>query len=133
MEETIKYWTKFGFGNVQSIKHKENLLRNYLVREKIGLFLAMETWLKYDTENQIQIEGSALNTDGYRISVANRETRPRGGGLALIHKDTLDCNLLEKGYAHIFKHAHWEILGCNMTLTFGSISPTSITKSTTHD
>ena len=45
------------------------------------------------------------------------ELDSRGGGLALIHKDTLDCNLLEKGHAHTFEHAHWEILGCNMTLS----------------
>ena len=41
-------------------------------------------------ESQIRIQGSALNTDGYRITVANRETGLRGGGLALIYKDTLD-------------------------------------------
>ena len=75
LEQTIKYWTKFGFGNVQSIKHKENLLRDNLVREKIGLFLATETWLKCDIESQIKIQGSVQNTDGYRISVANREIR----------------------------------------------------------
>ena len=38
LEETIKYWTKFGFDNVQSLKHKENLLRDCLVKERIGLF-----------------------------------------------------------------------------------------------
>ena len=49
--------------------------------------------------------------------MAKRETRSRGGGLALIHKDTLDCYLLGKGHAHTFKHAHWGMLGCNMTLS----------------
>ena len=44
-------------------------------------------------ESQIQIQGSALNTDGYRISMANRETGSRGGGLALKYKNTLDCKL----------------------------------------
>ena len=63
LEETIKYWTKFGFGNVQSLKHKENLLRDYLVKEKKGLFLAMETQLNSDIKSQIQIQGSALSTD----------------------------------------------------------------------
>ena len=37
-DDTIKFWTKFGFGNVQSLKNRENLLRDYLVKEKIGLF-----------------------------------------------------------------------------------------------
>ena len=44
----------------------------------------METWLKSDIGSQIRIQGSALNTDGYRIAVANRETGSRGGGLGLI-------------------------------------------------
>ena len=46
LEETIKYWTMFGFGNAQSIKCKENLLRDYLVREKIGLFFGYGNWVK---------------------------------------------------------------------------------------
>ena len=37
----------------------------------------METWLKNDIESQIRIQGNALNTEGYRISVANRETGSR--------------------------------------------------------
>ena len=43
LDDTIKFWTRFGFGNVHSLKNKENLLRDYLVKEKIGLFLATET------------------------------------------------------------------------------------------
>ena len=115
-DNIIKVWTKFGFGNVQSLKRKENLLRDCLVEEKTGLFLAMETWLKNDIESQIQIQGSALNTESYKISVANRETGSRGGRLALIYRDTLDCKLLEKGHVHTFEHAYWEISGHNMTL-----------------
>ena len=49
------------------------------------------------------------------VTVANRETRSRGGGLALTYKNTLDCKLLEKGHAHTFEHAHWDIVGHNMT------------------
>ena len=45
------------------------------------------------------------------------KTDSRGGGLALIYKDTLDCKLLKKGHVHTFEHAHWEILGHNMTLS----------------
>ena len=77
----------------------------------------METWLQSDIESPIRIQGSALNTDGYRIAVANRETGSRGGGPALIYKDTLDYKLLEKGHAHTFEHAHWDILGQNRTLS----------------
>ena len=30
LEDTFRCWTKFGFGNVQSLKNKDNLLRDYL-------------------------------------------------------------------------------------------------------
>ena len=44
-----------------------------------------------------------LNTDSYKIALANRESGLRGGGLTLIYKDTLDCKLIEKGQLHTFE------------------------------
>ena len=35
VENTFRCWTKFGFGNVQSLKNKDNLLRDYLDKENI--------------------------------------------------------------------------------------------------
>ena len=99
LEDTFRCWTKFGFGNVQSLKNKDKLLRDYLDNEKIAVFVATETWFKSDIESQLSstsVEGSELNTDGYRIALANRESGLRGGGLALIYKDTMDCKLIEK-------------------------------------
>ena len=49
--------------------------------------------------------------------MANRETGSGGGGLAVIYKDILDYKLLKKGHVHTLEHAHWEILGHNMTLS----------------
>ena len=94
-------------------------MRDYLVNEKIGLFLAIETWLKSDMESHLRVQGSALNTDGYRIALANREAGLRGEGLALIYNDTLDCKLIEKGQAHTY--VQWGILGHNMTLSLLAI------------
>ena len=121
MEDTFKCWTKFGFGNVQSPKNKDKLLRDYLDNEKIGLFVAIETWFILDIESQLRVQGSVLNTDSYRIALMNRESGLRGGGLALIYKDTLDCKLIEKGQSHTFEYAHWDILGHNMTLSLLAI------------
>ena len=117
VENTDRCWTKFGFGNVQSLKNKDNLLRDYLNREDIGVFLAIETWFKSDSESLLRIQGSVLNTNNYKIAVANRESGLRGEGLALIHKDTLDCKLIDKGQLHTFEYAHWNVLGLKMTLS----------------
>ena len=62
-----------------------------------------------------------LNTDNYKIAVANRESGLRGGGLALIHKDTLDCNLIDKGQLHTFEYAHWNVLGHKTTLSLMAV------------
>ena len=121
VEDTDSCWTKFGFGNVQSLKNKDNLLRDYLNRENIGVFLAIKTWFKLDCESLLRIQGSVLNTDNYKIAVANRESGLRGGGLALIHKDTLDCKLINKGQLHTFEYAHWNVLGHKMTLSLMAI------------
>ena len=114
---TDKCWTKFGFGNIQSLKNKDNLLRDYLNREDIGVFLAIETWYKSDDESMLRIQGSVLNTDNYKIAVANRESGLRGGGLALVHKDTLDSKLIDKGQLHTFEYAHWSVIGPKMALS----------------
>ena len=122
VEDAFKCWTKFGFGNVQSLKNKDNLLRDYLDKENIGVFLAIETWSKSDRESQLRIQGSVLNTDSYKITLANRESGLRGGGLALIHKDTLDSKLIDKGQLHTFEYAHWNVLGHKMTLSLLAVS-----------
>ena len=122
VEDTDSCWTKFGFGNIQSLKNKDNLLRDYLNREDIGVFLVIETWFKSDSESLLRIQGSVLNTNNYKIAVANRESGLRGGGLALIHKDTLDCKLIDKGQLHTFEYAHWNVLGHKMTLSLMAVS-----------
>ena len=121
MEDTFRCWTKFHFGNVQSLKNKDKLLRDCLDNEKIGFFVAIETWFKLDIESQLTVQGSGLNKDGYRIALANRESGLRGEGHALIYKDTLDCKLIEKGQSHTFEYAQWDILGHNMTLSLLAI------------
>ena len=77
VENTDRCWT-------QSLKNKDNLLRDYLNREDIGVFLAI--WFKSDSESLLRIQGSVLNTDNYKMAVANRESGLRGGGLALFIK-----------------------------------------------
>ena len=51
------------------------------------------------------------NTNGYKIALANRESGLRGGGLALIYKDTLHCKIIERGQLHTFEYVHWDVLG----------------------
>ena len=121
LEDTFRCWTKFGFGNVQSLKNKDKLLRDYLDNENIGVFVAIEISFKSDIESQLRVQGSELNTDGYRIALANRESGLRSGGLALIYKHTMDCKLFEKGQSHTFEYAQWDILGNNMTLSLLAI------------
>ena len=83
--------------------------------------MAIETWFKLDIESMLRVQGSVLNNDSYRIALANGESGLRGGGHALIYKDTLDCKLIEKGQLHTFEYAHWDISGRNMRLSLLAI------------
>ena len=93
------------------MKSKDNLLRDYLDKENLECFWLLKHGYKSDSESQFRIQGSVLNTDSYKITLANRESGLRGGGLALIHKDTLDSKLIDKSQLHTFEYAHWNVLG----------------------
>ena len=94
--------------NVQSIKGKDLILRNYIDTNKIDLCVMSETWLTSQDSDKIWYESTTLNNDGLKISTANRKDR-QGGGLALIHKAHITTKLLQKAHLMTFEFAKWEV------------------------
>ena len=63
-------------------------IQQILVEEDIDLCVLTETWLN---RNDIPwIDGSDLNNDGYTMDNSLRNNGKRGGGLAIIYKDSLE-------------------------------------------
>ena len=54
-----------------------------------------------------------MNTDGYKISTHNRENGKRGGGLALVYKESLDVTLKSNDIKITFEYAVWQIKKAN--------------------
>ncbi len=94
--------------NIQSIKNKEYLLRDELDSINAEFSAITETWL--DEHDSAWVDCCQLNRDGYKILTSNRQTR-RGGGLALVYKDSNTANVQSAGVKDSF-----EYMICTMTL-----------------
>ena len=91
--------------NIQSIKCKDSLLLEELITNKVDMCIATETWLK--DQDQLWLETNDLVLNGYRIENVNRPNRT-GGGLAIIHRSSIDIKLLKKDMTHSIEYALWE-------------------------
>ncbi len=94
--------------NIQSIKNKEYLLRDELDSINAEFSAITETWL--DEHDSAWVDCCQLNRDGYKILTSNHQTR-RGGGLALVYKDSNTANVQSAGVKNSF-----EYMICTMTL-----------------
>ena len=83
-------------GNIQSIKNKQLILHQYLVENNISLCVLTETWLRDTDADQVWLDCSSLNNDGFKCFTLNRQCR-RGGGLALISRDEYKVQPLGTG------------------------------------
>ena len=72
--------------NIQSIKNKQLILHQYLVENNIDMCVLTKTWLKDTKADQVLLQCSSLNNDGFKCFTPNRQGR-RGGGLTLISRD----------------------------------------------
>ena len=91
--------------NIQSIKGKDSLLLDELITNKIDMCIVTETWLK--DQDQLWLETNDLVLNGYRIDNVNRPHRT-GGGLAIIHRSSMNVKLLKNDIVHSMEYALWE-------------------------
>ena len=91
--------TKCLLQNSRSVRNKASSIREYIIDRHITMALVTETWLKPD-ENDIIKD---LTPDGFSYLGKNRLTG-RGGGVAIIHKDTLDVRETVNADYSTFEH-----------------------------
>ena len=93
-------------------------LLEYLLETKTDLCIVTETWPSDEKEEDgVWVRCTHLNKVPFKISISNRK-KCRGGGLALIHKASLQSKLLEEGSTRSFQFALWstKVPGSNVTL-----------------
>ena len=93
--------------NIRSIKNKDNILITYLVDNKIDICVVTETWLTQE-ECEEWCNTSAICQHGYRISAVSRKQQ-RGGGVALIHKNSIQSKLIHEEMGDIIESGFWEV------------------------
>ena len=121
--------------NVQSVKDKQLILHQYLIENKIDLYILTETWLRNTEADQAWLQCSVINNSGFKCFMSNRQDR-RGGGLTLICRDMYRVVSLQSGQLRSFQFAKWRIVFKHTTLTILAIyhPPYSKqTKATNHD
>ena len=89
--------------NVQPLKLKEEEVLDYLVSANEDISVLTETWLQTSDSDNAWVSCSSLNNNNFCLSVSNRARRE--GGLAIVHKRSLQCKELCAGETHSFQYA----------------------------
>lgn len=94
--------------NAQSVRNKTLLINEYVRDDNIDLLAITETWLKKDGDAALINE---LVPEGYTLISVPRN-RGRGGGIGLLHRDSLSCKLVPPKQN---KFKHMELMRTRVT------------------
>ena len=97
--------------NARSVKNKTADLCDYICDCKADLVAITETWLTTD-DAAVRAE---LCPVGYKISDRPRTGR-RGGGVALIYRDSLSVRRIDAGGKESFEYSEWTISSPSLNL-----------------
>ena len=103
-----------GLVNVRSVKNKDIWLKQLLSEDQIDICILTETWLnKNDME---WIESCELNKDGFRMSNSFRNDGRRGGGIAVVYRDTFSIKQINEKHLDTYHSVKWRLSKKNLQL-----------------
>ena len=105
---------KIGTINVQLIRNKDTFLTQEISTNSIDITLITETWLNDTPQDTAWLHQSDLIQSGYAISTHNRQSR--GGGIALLYKDSMKGKKIEAQHLHTIEYAIWQVSLKNKTI-----------------
>ena len=99
-------------------------------RQKLNGLVITEMWLNDKENDKIWMDCSLFNSgNGYKISVVNRPGIKKGGGLALIYRNSTEI-LVEDGTSdgqRSFEYAIWKLSIKNKNILVGVYHPPDVT------
>ena len=95
---------KFCTVNMQFIRNKTGDFMDYVCRNKINMAAVTETWL---SENDAVARAMATPT-GYKFDSHSRQ-HSRGGGVALLYRDSLTVTKTTSGGKLTFEFSQWSV------------------------
>ena len=111
---------KIGTINAQSIRNKDTFLTQEIITHSIDVTLITETWLNDTPHDTAWLHQSNLLQSGYAISTHNRQSR--GGGIALLYKDSMKIMKIEAQHLCTIEYAIWQESIKNKTIFLGYIT-----------
>ena len=89
------------FFNAQSVCNKVDVVTDYVIEQDIDIVAITETWLT--NEDKHAFTSAELKPSGYVLQQVPREGRT-GGGIALLHKEEIRCEMLPSFKAASFEN-----------------------------
>ena len=75
-----------------------------------------ETWLKDTPEDKAWLHQSELMQNNFTVRTHSRPGQKKGGGIALIHKKSLNVQKLEQGNEPTIEYTVWKTIANNTPL-----------------
>ena len=100
--------------NVDSIKNKDTFCAQEISTNSLDITLLTDTWLNDTPQDTAWLHQSNLIQSGYVISTHNRPSR--GGGIALLYKDSMMVKKIEAQHLHTIECAIWQVSLKNKTI-----------------
>ncbi len=101
--------------NVRSIRNKTLYLNDYILTHNYDIFAVSETWLSDSEPDNLCIKD--LLPAGYQIKRVDRSNGQRGGGVAIIHKQSLNISLDK-----LIQYVQFECMSCTVHQKHNSIT-----------
>ena len=79
--------------------------------------LICETWLTDSDDDKIWVELCDLNKNELKLDCINRQLGMRGGGIAIIYRDSLICRQIKSERAKHFEFGIWTLTTDSKTFT----------------
>ena len=98
--------------NPRSVKNKTLAISDYIISNNLDLLAVTETWLGTTVDKTCISE---LVPSYYQIKHVPRSGR-RGGGVALIYKNSIDIKIVESSRDTRSQFSNFEFMDCNVTI-----------------
>ena len=108
--------------NAQSVKGNDMACKRCEISTSmrdnlVGLFFVTETWLSAHGDEAKTVE---LALSGFGVTSFPRQSRSRGGGIAIIYKSTLGSNMTLKTNFD-FTHTSFKVVQASITLQHNTL------------
>jgi len=102
--------TSFGLLNARSARQKAALIHDVIADHQLDVLALTETWIPSDAPDAVKLD---VAPPGYSVVHRHRgsSAERRGGGVDVIHRDTVKCSVVDVGDYTQFESLAVKVVG----------------------